>query len=464
MSGTVSFPDDHRPLAIVGGSLIDGSGGPALLDATVLIDGEQITDVGPSASTPAPPGADVIDARGKFLMPGLVDMHVHVYTPDKWHPELFLAAGVTTVLDLGGQVADVTAYREAIEAGVMLGPRLYFTGPLLEEDDPYPGFAAFSRRVDATRIEAEVDALASAGVDGIKLYVSVRPATARRACAHAHAAGLPVFMHQHATWGADAAVAGVDCVEHLNVFGQLAPDALRPADPGRMTPFEYGAWLWSWIGEVDPRSDAVHRLYDALITAGTALDPTLVLSASRPGALGDDVGDTSMDDPEDTPLLSVLPAPVRDELVGRWSERRHAASRASEASRDRTRRAWDHMLALVGGFHRAGGVVLAGTDCPNVAIVAGFSLHRELELLVRAGLSPMEAIVAATRRPAERLGKTAIFGTVAPGHSADLLVLGADPLADIGNVRRIERVIARGVAHEPESLLAARRQRESLRS
>jgi len=116
------------------------------------------------------------------------------------------------------------------------------------------------------------------------------------------------------------------------------------------------------------------------------------------------------------------------------------------------RRAWDNILALVGGFQRAGGMVLAGTDCPNVAIVSGFSLHRELELLVRAGLSPMEAIVAATRRPAERLGRPDVFGTIAPGRVADLLVLAADPLVDIRNIRRIEHVIARGVVYEPDRL------------
>jgi len=101
----------------------------------------------------------------------------------------------------------------------------------------------------------------------------------------------------------------------------------------------------------------------------------------------------------------------------------------------------------------AGGVVLAGTDCPNVAIVSGFSLHRELELLVRAGLSPREALRAATSRPAARLGKSDVFGTVAPGRSADLLVLGADPLADIRHTRRLERVIARGRSYDPARLL-----------
>src|SRR5438093_1566372 len=145
---------------------------------------------------------------------------------------------------------------------------------------------------------------------------------------------------------------------------------------------------------------------------------------------------------------------VAGEFVKRWAERRRAAQGASPNARERTRRAWRNMLALVGGFHDAGGVVLAGTDCPNVAIVSGYSLHRELELLVRAGLSPMEAIMAATRRPAERLGKRDVLGTIMPGRSADLLVLAADPVADIRNLRRIERVIARGVAHTPEALLA----------
>lgn len=446
----------HR-LAIVGATVIDGTGRSPLEDATVMIEGDRIVEAGLAATTPVPMGTTTIDGRGKFVTPGLVDMHVHVYTPEKWHPEFFLAAGVTTVLDLGGQLHDVAAYRHAVESGARPGPRILFTGPMLEEGEMFAGFAGFCRRFDSAHTEAEVDALADAGVDGIKLYVTVRPDTARRACARAHARGLPVFMHQHATWGAEAALAGVDSVEHVNVFGQLAPQGFSLAEPAKLNPFEYGGWLWRWLGALDPRSDAVHRLYDGLIAAGTALDPTLVLYAARPGALGDDVGDTSMDDPERTKLLPRLPAAVGKELVGRWAERRAAARGAAEAAKHRMRRAWDNILALVGGFHRAGGMVLAGTDCPNVAIVSGFSLHRELELLVRAGLTPMEAILAATRRPAERLGRRDVFGTIAAGHAADLLLLAADPLADIRNIGRIERVIARGVVYEPDKLLRAPR-------
>jgi imidazolonepropionase-like amidohydrolase len=441
-----------RPLAITGVTLIDGTGRPPLANVTVVIDGERVSRIGPTAETPAPDGAAIIDGRGRFAIPGLTDMHVHVLGPDRWHAPLFLAAGVTTVLDLGGQLPDLRALRGAIDAGTTPGPRLLYTGPFLEEGEPYAGFAHMARRIEAARIEDAIDDLADAGVHAIKLYVTITPGTAERACARARERGLRVFMHQQETWGADAADAGVDCVEHMMVFGVLAPEALRPPEPGRLTPFEYGGWMWRWLADIDPGSEAVTRLFDRLIAADTALDPTLVLFAARPGAFGEDVGDTSMDDPERTPLLSTLPDRVREELTGRWAERRRAAVGVSQRGADRMRKGWEHLLALVDRFHRAGGTVLAGTDCPNVAIVSGFSLHRELELLVRAGLSTMAALQAATSRPATRLDRADEFGTIAPGLSADLVLLAADPLADIRNVRRIERVVARGRVFEPETL------------
>src|SRR5437879_11886992 len=119
-------------LAVQGVVLLAVHAGPPMQDATVVVEGERLTAVGPAATTHAPPGAQTIDGRGKFLIPGLVDMHVHVYTRDKWQPELFLAAGVTTVLDLGGQLSDLTAYRGAVASGARPGPRILFTGPMLE--------------------------------------------------------------------------------------------------------------------------------------------------------------------------------------------------------------------------------------------------------------------------------------------------------------------------------------------
>src|SRR5262249_51073105 len=443
----------RRPVAITGATLIDGSGRPPLVDATIVFDGDRIARVGPTMEGPPPEGAEIIDARGRFVIPGLTDMHVHVLGPDRWHSALFLAAGVTTVLDLGGQLPDLAALRDAIHAGTTPGPLLLYTGPFLEEGEPYAGFAHMARRVDAARIEHAVDELADAGVHAIKLYVTITSQTATRACARAHERGLRVFMHQQATWGADAAGAGADCVEHVMGFGAHAPERLRPSEPGRLTPFEYGGWMWRWLDGVDPRDDAVSRLFDRLIAADTALDPTLVLFSARPGALGDDVGDTRMDDPERTPILPVLPPRVREDLVSRWAERRRAATGASARAADRTRRGWEHLLARAARFHRAGGPVLAGTDCPNVAIVSGFSLHRELELLVRSGLTPMDALLAATSRAAARLDRADEFGTIAPGLSADLVLLAADPLAGIRHGRPIERVVARGRVYEPQRLL-----------
>ncbi len=446
-----------QSLAISGATLIDGLGGAPLPGAIVVIEEGRFSRVGPAAATPVPDGAETIDGRGKFLIPGLVDMHVHTQPPEREHLPLFLAAGVTTVLDLGGQFEHLVPHRAALERGEKLGPRLLFTGPMLEEGKAFAGFASMSREIDATQIETEIDRLADAGADAVKLYITIRPETARRAAARAHARGLRVFMHQQATWGADAADAGVDCLEHLMAFGELALAVERPENPGAMTPFEYGGWLWRVLTEVDPHSAAVQRMYERLLAADTALDPTLVLFAARPAAIGDDAGDTSMDNPERTPLLPLLPVPVAAELQSRWAERRQAAAGASENAKARSRRCWENILQLVGGFHAAGGRVLAGTDCPNVAIVSGFSLHRELELLVRAGLSPLAALQASTRRAAERLGRQDVFGAIKSGLSADALLLDADPLADIRNTRSIATVVARGRVLQPNEVLAGLR-------
>jgi len=438
-------------LIIRGGTLIDGMGGLPLADAAVRVEDGRIVAVGPSATIPRSPDAAELDATGRFIIPGLVDMHVHVHEPRHERLPLFLAAGVTTVLDLGGLVTDLRRYREMLTSGERRGPRLLFTGPMLEEGRPFEGFAAFSHRMTRP-VEDEVQALADAGVDAIKLYITITPETARRAVAVAHARGLRVFMHQQATWGADAATAGVDCLEHLMVFGDLAPEGERP-DVATMTPFEYGGWLWRWFHEVDLDGPRVRDLIKRLVDAGTALDPTLVLFAARPAAMGDDGGDTSVDDPEHAPAMAYLAPETVANVRGRWLERRQAATGASDRARERTRTAWAKMLQLVGMFHDAGGVVLAGTDCPNVAIVPGYSLHRELELLTRTGMSAMDALLAATRRPAERLDRAHEFGTLQPGRSADLLVLTANPLADIRNTRRIERVVARGEVLDPGAVM-----------
>src|SRR5262249_13007260 len=167
----------HR-LAVVGARVLDGTGRGLLEPTTISIEGDRIVGLGPSPTTPVAAGARLIERRGNVVIPRLVDMHVHVYTPDKWHPEFFLAAGVTTVLDLGGQLHDLAAYRAAVDSGARPGPRILFTGPMLEEGEPYGGFAGFCRRFDAAHTEAEGDTPAGAGRAGVKLYLAGRPDTA----------------------------------------------------------------------------------------------------------------------------------------------------------------------------------------------------------------------------------------------------------------------------------------------
>lgn len=446
--------NEVKPMAILGGTLIDGRGGAVVPDCAVIVGAERIAAAGPSAAVKVPAHVTSIDARGKWLIPGLVDMHVHVGGPNEERLALFLAAGVTTVLDLGGQIAPLRRWREEIAAGQKLGPRLFSSGPVIEEREPYPPFAHFSYRLPASERVAEVvDRFADEGVDAIKLYISVQAETVRRAAEAAHRRGLRVFMHQQATWGAEAAENGVDCLEHLMVFGDLAPSKNRP-DAATMTPFEYGGWLWRWLPDLDLNSPEVNRIIERIVRAGAALDPTLVIFAARPAAAGLDGGDRSIDDPERSAAMRYLAPATAESVRGRWLERRDAGARASAAAKERTQRAWENLLDLVGRFHRAGGKVLAGTDCPNVAIIPGYSLHRELELLTHAGLSPLEAITAATSAAAERLDRGGEFGSIAPGLAADLLILDADPLADIRNTRRINRIIRAGVAYRPEEILA----------
>src|SRR5256885_9020563 len=158
-------------LAVSGATVFDGTGRPPIENATVLIEGDRVVSVGSAATTPIPPDATIIDGKGKFVTPGLVDMHVHVYTPEKWHPEFFLAAGVTTVLDLGGQLHDVAGYRALIESGARPGPRILFTGPMLEEGELYSGLSGFCRRFDSSKTEGWAVAASGTGMVDDKHYV-----------------------------------------------------------------------------------------------------------------------------------------------------------------------------------------------------------------------------------------------------------------------------------------------------
>jgi len=292
-------------------------------------------------------------------------MHVHVHTREKWHPEVFPSPPASprcSTSAANSPISRPTARRSSRGPG----PGRGFSSPVpCWRKARRTRVRGFCRRFDAARTEAAVDALADAGVDGIKLYVTVRPTPRVARASRAHARGLPVFMHQHATWGAEAALAGVDSVEHVNVFGQLAPQGFWLAEP--RSSIRSSTVAGSGGGS---RSRSALRRgpppLHGLIAAGTAARPDARPLRRAPGASATTSATRSMDDPERSKLLPLLPAAVGKELVGRWAPsaagrgpRRLGACEASDAARVGQHSGTRRRLPSCGWDGAA------GTDCPT---------------------------------------------------------------------------------------------------
>jgi imidazolonepropionase-like amidohydrolase len=411
----------------------------------VVVAGDAIVSVG---DAPAPQGARRIDGAGRYLIPGLWDMHVHLtFTPELTAamPALFLAHGITSVRDTGGPLAELVALREAYEAGPGPAPRLYFSGPLLDGrfvvyDGGDPGRPPIGTRV-ATPAAAEerVAQLKSAGADFIKIYEMVDPAVFDALVAAAAQHELPIAAHVPLALAAAAAAPQLDSLEHLRNL-EIAcadnADALLVARREMLAGYEgergyplrkaiHGAQRLPAIAAYD--AETCDRVIAAL--ADTVQVPTLRLNAfsiARPFERDDW-----------TRALARVPV---DALRERWAE--DAARRRAAPHADPTFGAWS--LRLVGMLHASGVPIGAGTDTPITLAIPGHSLHSELELLVRAGLSPLQALEAATLVPARFLGLGDELGAIEPGRRADLVLLGANPLDDIRHSRQVEGVVSRG--------------------
>ena len=437
-------------LAITGATLIDGTGAPARAGMTVLIRDGLITGVGTTADTAVEDGVTVIDAAGKYVIPGLADMHVHFGTgglvPSDPHTvqrvlRQFLFYGVTTVLNVGatgGGVDDVLRLRELQARGRLPGPHVYATGGLLTVPGSHPiatimhppegvdgaSYDWSQRGVWVVSTPAEmrelVGRMAAAGMDGVKIVIESGPppfgdhhpqmssALVGAAVEEAARHELPVFAHASSVDELREAVThGVRAMMHL------VKDPAPPGDELLAEMKERGIFyvptlsLFVWA---DAWGDPADHLSDPFLRSG--VEPEVIAS-----------------------LLESRLAPTEPPAAADWS----------------ARRSW---LAAFKAVHDAGVRVVGGSDTANPFVFPGYSMHHELELMVEAGLTPMEALVAATRRAAEMLGAEDAFGTVAPGKRADLLILGADPLEDIRNTRTLEVVIRGGEVVDRETLLA----------
>jgi imidazolonepropionase-like amidohydrolase len=430
-------------IALLGATLIDGSGGPPLPAAAVVIRRGRIESVGSRADFRLPERTREVDVSGRWIVPGLVDGHVHLVDPQagvaRWSMERYLAWGVTTVRDMHGPLRRVLAVRRELERGWRPGPRVYSAGAMLDgAPATYPD-AMVAR--NATEARRGVDRLVNSGADLVKVYTRVDRNLLGAMLDEARAFNLPVAAHLGLTDAVTAARRGIASLEHLSGIPEAAVQDASPLYAAHERSFLAG-WTASERAWADLDSAALARVAGVLAARAVVVVPTLVLHETF----------SRLDDPAvlgDTMLAAVPEEEQRRwnvaDMIERagWTPADFTAFRRGRGSQDRFLRT----------FHAKGGRIAVGTDAANQMLIPGYAVHREMELLVRAGLTPSEAISAATRHGALLL-RVDSLGLIAPGKVADLVVLERDPLADIRNTLAIESVMSRGRLLSADSIRA----------
>jgi imidazolonepropionase-like amidohydrolase len=392
----VARPDANHTFAIVGATLIDGRGGSPVADAIVIVRGERIVAAGKRGSISIPSGAEIVDAHGLTLLPGLIDSHFHI-DGDDGLPALYLTHGITSLRDPGQWTE---AYDAARKAAAPV-PRLFLCGPHLDSPPAaYPNDSFIVRDAEETRLA--VNRFADDGASAIKVYFRLPLALIRVAIETAHARGLPVTSHLEIVDATDAIRAGIDGVEHATSFGTaLLP--LRDAEKYRQAVLadnnarrEGRYQVWSMI---DLNTARARSVFDLIVKHGTFVSPTLAVFERQTGD-------------KDTTEMHV--------------------------------RAFKQMEAFVGRASRAGAHVVVGShsDVPHAR--RGWAYQRELELLVESGLTPMQAIVGGTMENARFFHIADRLGSVEPDKLADLVLVEGDPLKNISDMRRVRRVMLNG--------------------
>ena len=416
--------------AYVGATLLDGTGAPPVLDGVIIIADGRIEQVGPPDLVKVPRGAVEIRLDGRWVIPGLIDAHVHL---ERWTLSRFLAYGVTSVRALGGDLETAVALRDSVLAGAIAGPRLYISGPMIDgRPATWDGATEVS---DATAARRAVDDRVLSGATQIKVYTKLDRRLLAPLLDEAAALQVPVAAHLGKVDALTAARLGVRSLEHMS--GVVEATVPNPARLFRAHDDFFTGWKLferTWASLDSAAQDATAR---ALAETDVAIVPTLVLHEAF-GHLADQEYIQRLD-------VSGVPQHVQEAWDVPGLIRRAGIRPADFTAFRRARPSQDRFLRL---FSRAGGTIAAGTDAPNQLLAPGESLHRELELLAAAGLSNEHSLLAATREAARVLNSDSI-GVLRPGAAADFLVLTADPLDDISNTRLIERIVLRGSSYDP---------------
>ncbi len=395
--------------AIAGATLVDATGATPVEDSVVLVRNGRIAAAGARGKVAIPSGAPVVDGRGKTLLPGLWEMHVH-YSGVEFGPAL-LAAGITTARDCGGEFDYLVAQRDAIEKNGALGPRLLLAG-LVDSG----GIKAFGHVTADTPEEgrAVVQRYHAAGFQQIKLYTFLSPEVIKAIAEEAHRLGMTVTGHVPQALNAFQGVeAGMDQINHLNYVTAV----MRAPGGGR--------------GPIDVNSDAAQKAIQFFKDHRTVVDPT--------AGWGEMAGHS-----KEVDVATFEPGILKAPFVLDSKFRGMGGNTTADQMKTRTAQS----LAAIGALHKAGVTIVAGSDTGLV----GYGLLRELELYVQAGMTPMEAIQCATIVSARAINLAADSGTVEVGKRADLILVNGNPLTNISDLRKVTMVVANGRLYESAKL------------
>ena len=446
--------EDASVLALLHVRVIDGTGSAAQADQLIIILDGKIAAMGDAATTKVPDGAKVLDLPGRAVIPGLVGMHDHMYYPSPGgvpplYPEhassfplLYLAGGVTSIRTAGSvePYADLELKR-AIDAGKMAGPKLHVTGPYLE------GQGSFALQMhqlkDAEDARRTVEFWIAQGVTSFKAYMNITPEELSTAVRAAHARGFKVTGHLCSIGFKEAAALGIDDLEH----GLIVDTEFFPGKKPGVCPSDPSEAEKALLAQ-DVKAAPIQETIRDLIAHHVAITSTLPVFETF------------------VPNRAPLDARILDAMLpeARIAYLRRRSRISDEAAKSDWPALFKKELEFEREFAKQGGLLLAGLDPTGYGgVIAGYGDQREVELLVEAGFTPVEAIHIATSNGAEFLGELDKIGTLAPGKLADIVVIQGDPSANIKDIEKVELVFKDGVGYDPAMLIESARGQVGLR-